>query len=196
MSVIRIAAASDAAAILNIYAPYIENTSYTFETEVPRTESFQQRIKDYLQAYPWIVCEINGVIAGYAYASKHRERVAYQWSVESSVYIHDDFHRAGVGKALYSALIKILKLQQFRNVYAVINLPNDKSVAFHESMGFDHFATYKNVGYKLGKWKNVGWWELQLNEYFYEPPEPTKFSQMPKEIVEEIFRTAEKFLKA
>src|SRR5207249_9223204 len=91
MSVIRIAAASDAAAILNIYAPYIENTSYTFETEVPTTESFQQRIKDYVQTYPWLVCEIDGRIAGYAYASKHRERLAYQWSVEISVYVHDDF---------------------------------------------------------------------------------------------------------
>ena len=196
MSVIRIAAASDAAAILNIYAPYIENTSYTFETEVPTTESFQQRIKDYVQTYPWLVCEIDGRIAGYAYASKHRERLAYQWSVEISVYVHDDFQRAGVGKALYSALIEILKLQQFRNVYAVINLPNDKSVAFHESMGFEHFATYKNVGYKLGKWKNVGWWELQLNEYSHEPPEPMKFSQIEKETLEVIFRSAEKFLNA
>ena len=195
MSHIRVAATDDAVAILKIYAPYIENTSYTFETEVPSIESFQERISNYLLAYPWLVCEINGAIAGYAYGSKHRERIAYQWSVEASVYVHDDFQRMGVGQALYTALIEILKLQQFRNVYAVINLPNDKSVAFHEKMGFEYFATYRNVGYKLGKWKDVGWWERQLNEYAAEPSTPTKFSEMDVQIINNIFRSASKMLR-
>ena len=196
MSQIRVATADDAAAILQIYAPYIKDTSYTFEIEVPTEESFGDRIKNYLQTYPWLVCEIDGVLAGYAYGSKHRERIAYQWSVECSVYIHDHFHRAGIGTALYSALIEILKLQQFRNVYAVINLPNERSVAFHEKLGFEYFATYNNVGYKLGKWKNVGWWQLQLNEYSLEPAPPVKFSEVNMPRVNEILLSACRFLRS
>src|SRR5438477_4348926 len=194
MSVIRVATADDAASMLNIYTPYIANTSYTFETEVPDVEQFKDRINDYLVSYPWFVCEIDDRIAGYAYASKHRERIAYQWSVECSVYVHDDFQRKGVARALYSALIEILRLQQFRNLYAVINLPNDRSVAFHEGMGFEYFATYENVGYKLGKWKNVGWWQLQLNEYSPEPSAPTKFFDMEREQVANILQKARIFL--
>src|SRR5580765_2936998 len=102
MNRIRIAETNDAAAILKIYAPYIENTSFTFETEVPSIDAFKERISAYLQNWPWLVCEINGTIAGYAYGAKYRERVAYQWCVESSVYVHDDFQRTGVAKALYS----------------------------------------------------------------------------------------------
>jgi len=88
------------------------------------------------------------------------------------VYVHDDFQRRGIAQALYKALFVILKKQQFRNVYAVINLPNEKSVALHQRMGFTHFADYENVGYKLGKWKTVGWWQLKLNDYIHEPPAP------------------------
>jgi len=195
MSQIRVATTDDAGSILKIYAPYIENTSYTFEIEVPSIESFQERISNYLLAYPWLVCELNGVIAGYAYGSKHRERIAYQWSVEASVYVHDAFQRMRVGQALYVALIEILKLQQFRNVYAVINLPNEKSVAFHEKMGFEYFATYAKVGYKLGKWKNVGWWQLQLNEYSSEPPPPLKFLEMDVQMINNILRSASGLLR-
>jgi L-amino acid N-acyltransferase YncA len=193
---IRTATGSDAESILEIYAPYIENTSYTFETEVPTVESFQERINSYLQSWPWLVCEIDGVVAGYAYGSKHRERIAYQWSVECSVYIHDDFQRAGVGRALYTGLIDLLKLQGFRNLYAVINLPNERSVAFHEKIGFEYFAVYKNVGYKLGKWKNVGWWQLQLNDYTVEPSPPIKFPQLNYEEVDAILRSASQTIKS
>jgi L-amino acid N-acyltransferase YncA len=195
MPAVRIATAADADSILKIYAPYIENTSYTFETEIPTIDAFGERIKSYLQSWPWLVCEIDGIIAGYAYGSKHRERVAYQWSTECSVYIHDDFQRRGVAKALYTALIEILKLQGFRNLYAVINLPNEKSVAFHESIGFEYFATYKNVGYKLGKWKNVGWWQLQLNAYDNEPSPPAKFSEMRRDVIDQILQSSSKLVK-
>jgi phosphinothricin acetyltransferase len=195
MKTIRIAKQDDTASVLSIYAPYIQKTSFTFETEVPSIQEFQERINLYLNSWPWIVCDINGETAGYAYATKHRERTAYQWCAESSVYVHDDFLRNGVAKALYSALIEILKLQGYRNLYAVINLPNDKSVAFHEHIGFTYFATYENVGYKLGKWKNVGWWQLQLNEYTTEPSAPIKFSEMDFKTIESIFKSAEKYLK-
>jgi L-amino acid N-acyltransferase YncA len=195
MSMIRIATPGDAAPILRIYAPYIEHTSFTFETEVPTIDSFKERISSCLENWPWLVCEIDGTIAGYAYGSRHRERVAYQWSVESSVYVHDNYQRMGVAGALYTALINILKLQAFRNLYAVINLPNDKSVSFHEKMGFEYFATYKNVGYKLGRWKNVGWWQLQLNGYSMEPGPPVKFSQTMWQEIESIFDTSRSLLK-
>ncbi|MFZ9386611.1 MAG: GNAT family N-acetyltransferase [Chitinophagaceae bacterium] len=128
---IRLATPADAAGILAIYAPYIRDTSLTFETEVPSEASFAERISGYLQNWPWLVCEKDGMITGYAYASRYRERVAYQWSVESSVYLHDDFLGAGVGRALYECLFEILKRQGYRNVYAVINLHNDRSGDFH-----------------------------------------------------------------
>lgn len=183
MHVIRLATPSDAPGILAIYAPYIENTSFTFETEIPTTEQFSERIKNYLLSWPWLVTEKDGQITGYAYATRYRERTAYQWCTESSVYIHDDFQKAGVGRALYGALVEILKKQGFNNVYAVINLPNEKSVAFHERCGFEHFVTYEKVGYKLGKWKNVGWWKLQVNEYGDEPRAPIKFEKLNKDFL-------------
>ncbi|MBI5856621.1 MAG: N-acetyltransferase [Sphingobacteriales bacterium] len=192
---LRLSKAGDAEGILVIYAPYIKTTSFTFETEVPSVENFKERIAAYMVNYPWLVCEIGGRIAGYAYSASHRERKAYQWSVESSVYIHNDYQKRGIASALYNALIEILKLQGFRNVYAVINLPNDKSVAFHESCGFKYFATYEQVGYKLGKWKNVGWWRLIINEFENDPSPPLKFSEIDQTLLPEIFSAAEKFIK-
>ncbi len=192
---LRIAKNSDAAGILSIYGPYVENTSFTFETELPSVESFAERISTYLVNWPWLVCEIDGVIAGYAYATRHRERTAYQWSVESSVYIHDDYMRRNIAQALYAALADILKAQGFRNVYAVINLPNERSVAFHESCGFNYFTTYEQVGYKLGKWKNVGWWRLILNEFGDEPDPPIKFSELDKKFVDKVLEEKVKLIK-
>jgi phosphinothricin acetyltransferase len=196
MRTIQIAKPADAGSILTIYAPYIENTSFTFETELPSVAAFAERIDHYLQNWPWLVCEADGRIAGYAYASGYRERVAYQWSVECSVYIHDDFQRTGVAGALYAALFEILKKQGFRNVYAVINLPNQRSVAFHESCGFRYFATYEQVGYKLGQWKNVGWWRLILNEFGMEPAAPVLFAKMDKSFLPELFSEKEKLIRS
>jgi phosphinothricin acetyltransferase len=180
MAKIRFTKEADASDILAIYAPYIANTSFTFETEVPQVGEFADRIASYLENWPWLVCEVDGQIAGYAYASRYRERVAYQWSVECSVYVHDDHHRSGIARAMYTALFSILKKQGYRNVYAVINLPNDRSVAFHESMGFKWFATYEQVGYKLGQWKNVAWWRLIINEFGHDPAPVIPFSQLDR----------------
>lgn len=195
MSLLRLARPADAESLLAIYAPYVRDTSITFETEVPSTEAFGKRIVGYLDKWPWLVYEANGVVAGYAYASGYRERVAYQWSVECSVYVHDDFMRAGVAKALYTALFAILKKQGFRNVYAVINLPNERSVAFHENCGFRYFATYEQVGYKLGKWKNVGWWRLVLNDFGDEPAAPVKFADLDKGFLPDIFYSSSLLIK-
>jgi L-amino acid N-acyltransferase YncA len=187
---LRLATPADAAGILQIYAPYIENTSFTFETEVPSENAFAERISSYLVNWPWLVMEQNGIIAGYAYASRYRERVAYQWSVECSVYVHDDFQQKGIAGQLYQTLFHFLRKQGFRNVYAVINLPNEKSVAFHEKTGFTYFATYEQVGYKLGKWKNVGWWRLILNDFGDEPAAPKSFSELDTTAINAIIKEA------
>ncbi|HMR90808.1 MAG TPA: N-acetyltransferase family protein [Chitinophagaceae bacterium] len=181
---IRVATPADAAAILDIYAPYIRDTSLTFETEVPSEKEFARRILTYLQEWPWLVYEAeDGRIAGYAYASRYRERKGYQWSVECSVYIHNDFFKQGTGRRLYQKLFALLQAQGYATVYAVINLPNDRSVAFHEKTGFTYFATYEKVGYKLGCWKDVGWWRLPLSDYPDDPPAPVPFSQLSPEVI-------------
>lgn len=184
--IIREATAADAAGMLDIYGPYIRDTSFTFELDVPAIEEFGDRITTYTANWPWLVAMIDERIAGYAYGSKHRERLGYQWCVECSVYVHDDYLRAGVGQALYTPLFSLLKKQGYRNVYAVINLPNDRSVQFHEKMGFEWFATYEKVGYKLGQWKNVGWWILRLNDYSDEPAPPVKYSELDKGFIRQV----------
>jgi phosphinothricin acetyltransferase len=184
--IIRVANGEDAAGILNIYSPFIMNSGITQETEVPSLESFTQRIESTLESRPWLVCEIEKKIAGYAYAGVHRERKGYQWCVEPSVYIDEKYYRYGVAKALYTALFEILKLQGFVNAYAVITLPNDKSVAFHEKFGFRYLTTYKKIGYKLGQWHDVGWWEMQINTAEENPKEPIKFSGLPQTAIVEI----------
>lgn len=180
---VRLATPGDAEALLAIYAPFITDTSLTFETEVPDTTVFAERIRSYLENWPWLVCEIDGKIAGYAYASRYRERAGYQWCVECSVYIDASFQRRGIGRRLYKVLFELLARQGYRNVYAVINLPNDPSVKLHEDCGFSWFANYENVGYKLGKWKTVGWWQLIINPYSSEPLPPIAFRDLDHTIV-------------
>lgn len=190
MKNIRIASEEDASKILKIYAPYITATSFTFELDVPKLNDFKKRINNYVVNWPWLVCETDGQMAGYAYASLYRERMGYQWSVECSVYIDDIFQRRGVAHGLYQALLAILKLQGYVNVYAVINLPNPKSVTFHEAFGFTWQATYNQVGYKLGKWKDVGWWQIRINDPITEPQSPIKFSMLNTSDLSVIFKEA------
>jgi L-amino acid N-acyltransferase YncA len=185
---VRLATELDAAQIREIYSPNVLENAISFETEVPSIKEMKTRIQTFLQKYPWIVCVVNGEIAGYVYASKHRDREAYQWSCECTVYMNNSFKGKGIGKELYQLLFQILKLQQFRNVYGVITLPNQPSVAIHESCGFKHFATYENIGYKFGKWHSVGWWKLQINEYDLQPPPPLKFPELDSERITDLFQ--------
>jgi len=187
MTEVRLAKKEDAKQILDIYSPSILSAATSFEAAVPPIEEMEQRIENCLQKYPWIVCMVDGKIAGYVYGSKHREREAYQWSCESSVYVHDDCKGKGVGKELYQLLFEILKGQGFRNVYAGITLPNEASIALHEKCGFSHFATYENIGYKLGHWHTVGWWKLRINDYDADPPPPIQFSAFDSEILSGLF---------
>jgi phosphinothricin acetyltransferase len=192
---IRQAGEKDAKELLKIYTPFILNSGITQETEVPAEQEFQQRITETIKERPWLVCEINGEIAGYAYAGKHRERKGYQWCTEPSVYVAEKFYRHGVASALYTALFEILILQGYVNAYAVITLPNEKSVAFHESFGFTYLTTYKKIGYKLGQWHDVGWWQLQLNPHTDNPQQPVKFSLLDRRLVENILKKAQTLLK-
>jgi len=176
--VVRSAHPADAAACLAIYAPFVRETQVSFEVEVPTEEDFELRIRETMRDYPWLVAECGGRIAGYAYARRHRERGAYRWSVEVSVFVGDGCRRTGVGRALYSELFAILRRQGFANAYAGIALPNDASVSFHESMGFAPVGVYRKVGFKLGRWHDVGWWSLRLTDDEAAPVDPIPYGDL------------------
>jgi L-amino acid N-acyltransferase YncA len=161
-AVIREANRTDGAAISDIYGPVVANTAISFEIEVPTVEEMADRIERTTHDYPWLVLEIDRQVAGYAYASQHRARRAYQWSVDVSVYVHEAYRRRGIGKALYTSLFGALELLGYVNLFAGIALPNPGSVGLHESMGFEPVGVYRSVGYKLGAWRDVGWWQRGL----------------------------------
>lgn len=156
---------SDAEAVLSIYAPYILETNISFEYEVPTIEEFKQRIKTVTKEYPWLICEHEGKIIGYAYGGQHRARTAYKWSVESAIYMAKDFRGKGVGKLLYQTLFEQLKQQGYVNVFAGMTLPNDKSVGLHKACGFELIGIFKNIGYKNNQWHDVQWMQLDLAEH-------------------------------
>lgn len=166
---IRPVTLADAADILQIYSPYIENTVITFETEVPTIEEFTARIERIKSEYPYLVCETGGKVIGYAYASKHRERSAYKYSVDVSIYVDMDHHREGIGKALYSNLFEALGSYDYYTAYAGITLPNEKSIGLHKSFGFHEVGVFHNAGYKMGRWLDVIWLEKQLKPYEKSP---------------------------
>ena len=168
---IRFANSGDAQAILNIYAPYIEKTAITFEYEVPSLAEFSARIEEIQKKYPWIVYEEDGKILGYAYGGPEYTRAAYQWTVETSVYLAEEARGKGIGTALYEKILDILKKQNFCLCYVLINDDNEASVKMHEKFGFRTIGLRKNCGYKFEKWHSVVIMEKQLNE-FAVPPKP------------------------
>lgn len=164
MNSIRLATEADAPAVHAIYAPIVRDTIISFEYEPPAMDEMCRRIARTLIRYPWLIYERDGEVLGYAYASQHSERAAYQWSVNVSVYVSADARRMGVGRALYRQLFALLRVQGFVNVYAGITLPNAASVGLHEAMGMTPIGVYHRVGYKFGAWHDVGWWEMVLGE--------------------------------
>ncbi|HYH04658.1 MAG TPA: GNAT family N-acetyltransferase [Bacillota bacterium] len=169
---IRLATVADSGAMLEIYAPYVRETVISFEYDPPTLLDFSNRVANILEHYPWLVAEIDGVIVGYAYASRYSERAAYQWSVDASVYIHSGYHRQKIASTLYSCLFDLLKLQGFYNVYAGITLSNTTSEQFHTSFGFTRVGVFHHVGYKFGQWHDVQWMERSLSEYHSAPSKP------------------------
>jgi L-amino acid N-acyltransferase YncA len=171
---IRMADGRDAADIAAIYRPYVTDAVTSFEIEAPDATQIAARIDAVLARAPWLVCAApdRGETIGYAYASRHHERAAYQWSVDVAVYIHAGHHRRGVGRALYEALFQLLRLQGFYVAHAGITLPNAASVGLHESFGFRPVGVYPAVGWKFGDWRDVGWWQLPLQERVAAPVPP------------------------
>lgn len=161
---IRSATLDDAPALLEIYRPFIENTAVSFETQVPTVDEFAARVEKALNGWACLVAEVDGQIAGYAYGGTHRERAAYRWSVETSVYLHSDFHRRGIARLLYSQLFDVLAEKGYCNAYAGATLPNDASIGFHRSMGFEWVGVFKRVGWKFGRWHDVAWMQRVLRE--------------------------------
>jgi glutamate/tyrosine decarboxylase-like PLP-dependent enzyme/L-amino acid N-acyltransferase YncA len=170
---IRLATAADAAAIAAIYAPVVRDTPISFEVEPPDAAAMATRIASTLEVAPWLVCEEAGEVLGYAYGCRHRDREAYRWCADVSVYVREGLQRSGVGRALYGALLPLLALQGFRSAHAGIALPNAASVGLHEAVGFGLVGVYPKVGWKLGAWHDVGWWQLELGDRTA-PPEPLR----------------------
>ena len=159
---------SDAAAVREIYAPFVTDGATSFEMDLPPVEEFENRVRTITEQYPWLVYEADGKVLGYAYASAHRSRCAYQWSVEVSVYIRDGARRSGIGRALYRSLFEVLRRQGYVNAFAGITLPNPASVGLHESLGFQRIGVFSRIGFKFGRWHDVIWLQLRLAD----PVEP------------------------
>ncbi len=183
---IRFADENDAKEILAIYTPYVKDTTITFECIVPTLEEFKARINKISSIYPYLVCLIDNKIIGYAYASRQRERDAYQWNAELSIYLDNKYLNLGIGTLLYKALLEILKLQNIYNVYGVITTPNPKSEKLHEKLGFTKLGVFHNTGYKFKAWHNVSWFEKALSEYIVPPAELTPINKVNKNQVDEI----------
>lgn len=183
---IRLATPGDAQPVAAIYAPFVSDSIVSFELEPPDVAEMRRRIGHTLAEFPWLVCEREGVVAGYAYASRHRERRAYRWSVDVSCYLHADFRRRGIGTALYRTLLEILRRQGFFNAYAGITLPNEPSVKLHESVGFRAIGVYAAVGYKLGAWRDVGWWGRAIAPPAADPREPVPLAGLGPRILDDL----------
>ena len=176
---IRTATPDDAAAVAAIYAPIVQHTAISFETEPPDAAEMRSRIVKTLALLPWLVAEDEaGHVCGYAYASKHRERAAYQWSVDTTVYVREDQRGRGVGRALYEQLLPLLASLGYCQAFAGIALPNAGSVALHEAVGFVALGVYRDVGFKQGQWRDVGWWQKTLGRP--DAPEPPRPFSAPR----------------
>jgi L-amino acid N-acyltransferase YncA len=161
---IRPAAEADAIALLAIYAPFVEHTAVSFETQVPGRDEFASRIRRYGSQWAWLVAERDGRCLGYAYGSPHRERAAYRWSAETSAYTDPSTQRQGIGKALYFALFEALSARGYCTAFAGMTLPNDASVALHRSVGFEPIGVFRRVGWKFGRWYDVAWAQRRLRD--------------------------------
>ena len=156
--------ARDARAILDVYAPYIEKTAITFETEVPSLESFTQRVKDIAAHFPYLLLEADGELVGYAYAHRQAERAAFAWNAELSIYLKEGFAGRGMGRELYSLLEKLLAMQGYVNFYGVITGSNAVSIALHEKMGYRIIGRHVHTGFKFGQWHDTVWLHKRVSE--------------------------------
>lgn len=182
---IRTAGISDAQEILEIYAPYVRKTAITFEYEVPALAELERRIKHTLARYPYIVAEKDGEILGYAYTGVFKERAAYDWAAEVSIYVKEDRHGLGIGSRLYAVLEEISRAQHILNLNACIAYSDTEgayltkdSVKFHSRMGYHLVGTFHQCGYKFGRWFDMVWMEKALGEHPAEPAPVIAFAEM------------------
>ena len=175
---IRIARGEDAAAIHAIYAPHVTDSVATFENVLPGVDAMRERILARLPRYPWLVWEEAGEVLAYAYAGRFRERAAYDWIAETSIYVHPDAQRHGIARRLYGVLLDAMRLQGLTQAVGVITLPGTTSVAFHESLGFAAAGVWRQCGWKLGRWWDVGVWQMELQTATLPPPAVTTFAAL------------------
>ena len=177
---IRIAEERDAAQIAEIYRPYVEKTAITFEEEAPGAAEMAAKIHKVGPVFPFLVLEDRGEVIGYAYATQYRERAAYRWSLEDSLYLREDARGMGLGALLLKALIELLRELGYVKIYAVITPPNPASVALHARFGFTQLCRFEDTAFKLGAWQAIDWLELSLREASARPKEPMAFADFAK----------------
>lgn len=187
---LRIAVPDDAQALLDIYAPYVTDTCISFEDTVPTLAEFESRIRNTLPKYPYIVCEADEKPIAYAYAHSYRSRAAYDWGAELSVYVDKNAHHSGIGTALYTALIELLRNMNFQTVYGIVTYPNPKSEKLHQKFGFKNCGIMPKCGYKLGKWVDITNFELEIGTFPAEPPQLLTIDDLPAQTIQDIFDKA------
>ena len=183
---IRLAQPEDSGKILEIYAPFVRDTAISFEEEVPTPEAFAARVATISSRYPYLVGLVDGEICGYAYASRYRERAAYRYDVEVSIYVAPEQHRRGVAYRLYDGLFRLLKELGYYNAYAAYTEPNAKSRKFHEKFGFKFAGTHSATGRKLGTWHDVTWLEKHIREHDDAPGEIKLIGELPEEFIRRV----------
>ena len=193
---LRQASPRDLPGIAQIYAPYVTDTVVTFEYEPPSVEEFAARYRAGAADFPWLVCEAEGALAGYAYAHRAFERAAYQWNAELSVYLAPAHQRRGIAAQLYRAIESFLRQQGYCHLYASITSANEASGRFHSAAGFERFAVFKRCGYKHGAWHDVVWYQKQLNEPIGTQAPPVPFSALPAKTVAAVLTEATSALQA
>ena len=175
-------ATRDAAACAAIYASSVTHGVASLEEVAPDAAELGRRIRAVTAGFPWLIAELDGAIAGYAYASQHHARASYRWSADVTVYVSGAHHRRGIGRALYQRLLELITQQGYYEACAGITLPNDASVGLHESLGFHEVGVYRNIAFKFGSWRDVGWWQKTLREHAPDRPpgEPSPPSPVPR----------------
>jgi L-amino acid N-acyltransferase YncA len=174
-AIIRPATTADAAAIQSIYAPFVLNSFTSFEEIAPDAAEIASHMLG-RPRLPWLVAEVAGHVAGFAYASPHRQRPGYRWSAEVSVYLDPLYHRGGLARAMYERLIAELTDLGYVSIFAGIALPNEASVALHEAVGFEPLGVFSHIGFKHGAWRDVGWWQRALRDPPAAPREPREWT--------------------
>jgi L-amino acid N-acyltransferase YncA len=177
-TIVRRVRPSDAAAIAAIYAPIVERSIISFEEVAPTSAGIRERIEAVAETWPWLVAAADDEVLGYVYASEHRTRAAYRWSVDVTAYVREDARGRGIGRDLYGVLFRVLELQGFHRAFAGITLPNDASVALHRSAGFEPVGVYREVGFKLGAWRDVSWWQRSIGGAAPPSNDPLTLSQI------------------